>query len=70
MEHVASRFDAATTDFEVMQDGAIKLYNGIEHPSKISSALFSAGLEIERFTPMGDDLESYFTKRIGGHPHV
>lgn len=62
--------ELGTTDFEVMQDGAIKLYNRIEQPSKISSALFSAGLEIEKFMPMGEDLESYFTKRIGGHPHV
>lgn len=59
-----------TTDFEVMQDGAIKLYNRIEQPSIISSMLFSAGLEVEKFTPMGEDLESYFTKRIGGNPHV
>ncbi|MCM3038588.1 ATP-binding cassette domain-containing protein [Paenibacillus motobuensis] len=62
--------ELGTTDFEVMQDGAIKLYNHIEQPGKISSVLFSAGLEVEKFTPMGDDLESYFTKRIGGSPHV
>lgn len=59
-----------TTDFEVMPNGAIKLYSRIEKPSEISSALFSAGLEIEQFMPMGEDLESYFTKRIGGGSHV
>ncbi len=60
-----------TADFEVMQNGVIKLFSRIEHPSKISSSLFAAGLEIEQFTPMGEDLESYFTKRIGGGvPHV
>ncbi|QMV41165.1 ABC transporter ATP-binding protein [Cohnella cholangitidis] len=59
-----------TADFEVMPDGAIKLYSRIEKPGRISSALFSAGLEIERFMPMGEDLESYFTKRIGGGSHV
>ncbi|WP_214630316.1 ATP-binding cassette domain-containing protein [Paenibacillus agaridevorans] len=59
-----------TSDFEVMQNGAIKLYSFIEQPSKVSSALFSAGLEIESFTAMGEDLESYFTKRIGGNPYV
>ncbi|WP_239618359.1 ABC transporter ATP-binding protein [Cohnella mopanensis] len=62
--------ELGTTDFEVMQDGGIKLYNRIEQPSKISSALFSAGLEVEKFTSMSEDLESYFTKRIGGNPHV
>ncbi|MFX3636075.1 MAG: ABC transporter ATP-binding protein [Candidatus Pristimantibacillus sp.] len=59
-----------TTDFEMMPDGTIKLYGRIEQPGKVSSALFSAGLEIEQFMPMGEDLESYFTKRIGGGPHV
>ncbi|RJE84739.1 ATP-binding cassette domain-containing protein [Paenibacillus sp. 1011MAR3C5] len=62
--------ELGTSDFEVMQDGAIKLYSCIEKPSNVSSALFSEGLEIEAFTAMGEDLESYFTKRIGGNPHV
>ncbi|MGG1638357.1 ATP-binding cassette domain-containing protein [Paenibacillus sp. NRS-1760] len=62
--------ELGTADFEVMQDGAIKLYSPIDKPSKISSLLFSAGLEIEKFTPMGEDLESYFTKRIGANSHV
>ncbi|GIP24612.1 ATP-binding cassette domain-containing protein [Paenibacillus sp. J22TS3] len=62
--------ELGTADFEVLQDGAIKLYSQMEKPSHLSSALFSAGLEIEKFMPMGEDLESYFTKRIGGTPHV
>ncbi|RUT48212.1 ABC transporter ATP-binding protein [Paenibacillus anaericanus] len=62
--------ELGTADFEVMQDGSIKLYSRIEQPGKVSSALFSAGLEIEKFMPMGEDLESYFTKRIGGNLHV
>ncbi|WP_150272437.1 ATP-binding cassette domain-containing protein [Paenibacillus tepidiphilus] len=59
-----------TADFEVMQDGAIKLFSRMEDPGRVSTALFSAGLVIEKFMPMGEDLESYYTKRIGGHPHV
>lgn len=59
-----------TNDFEVMPDGAIKLFGRIEQPGKVSSTLFSAGLEIEQFMPMGEDLESYFMKRIGGAGHV
>ncbi|TCZ76536.1 ABC transporter ATP-binding protein [Paenibacillus albiflavus] len=62
--------ELGTSDFEVMQDGAIKLYSHIEQPSKVSSALFSAGLAVEKFMPMGEDLESYFTKRIGGNSYV
>lgn len=56
--------------FEVMQDGAIKLYSQLNKPSEVSSALFAAGLEIEKFMPMGEDLESYFMKLIGGPRHV
>ncbi|ASS67766.1 MULTISPECIES: ABC transporter ATP-binding protein [unclassified Paenibacillus] len=62
--------ELGTAEFEVLPDGAIKLYSPIDQPGKVSSALFSAGLEIEQFTPMGEDLESYFTKRIGGGSHV
>ncbi|MNL47533.1 hypothetical protein D3C87_1703260 [compost metagenome] len=62
--------ELGTNDFEVMPDGAIKLYGRIEQPGKVSSALFYAGLEIEQFMPMGEDLESYFMKRIGGVGHV
>lgn len=62
--------ELGTTDFEVMPDGVIKLYGYREQPGKVSMALFSAGLTIEQFMPMGADLESYFMKRIGGEGHV
>lgn len=62
--------ELGTADFEVMQDGTIKLYSRIEQPGKVSTALFSAGLEIEKFMPMGEDLESYSMKLIGGNPNV
>lgn len=61
--------ELGTADFEVMEDGAIKVFNCMEQPGEIASALFAAGLTVEQFTPMGEDLESYFTKRIGGNPH-
>lgn len=57
-------------DYEVMQNGAIKLYSQMERPSVVSSALFAAGLKIEKFAPMGEDLESYFIKKIGGAHHA
>ncbi|WP_058304122.1 ABC transporter ATP-binding protein [Gorillibacterium timonense] len=63
------RSELGTSDFEVMPDGAIKLFKRIEQPGVISSLLFTAGLTIEQFMPMGEDLESYFTKRIGGPSH-
>ncbi|MBP2110378.1 ATP-binding cassette domain-containing protein [Paenibacillus silagei] len=62
--------ELGTTDFEVMPDGAIKLYGYREQSGKVSTALFSAGLTIEQLMPMGEDLESYFMKRIGGAGNV
>ncbi|MHA7964895.1 ATP-binding cassette domain-containing protein [Paenibacillus sp. CAU 1782] len=62
--------ELGTADFEVMQDGSIKLYGRFEKPSQISSALFKAGLQVEKFLPAGEDLESYFTSVIGGQRHV
>ncbi|MDF2723826.1 MAG: bacitracin transporter, ATP-binding protein [Paenibacillus sp.] len=58
-----------TAEFEVMPDGAIRLFAAVDRPGKVSAALASEGLEIEQFMPMGEDLESYFTKRIGGAGH-
>ncbi|MCM2996092.1 ATP-binding cassette domain-containing protein [Paenibacillus cellulositrophicus] len=55
-----------TTEFEVMPDGSIQLYDHLEHPGRVSTALAASGLEIEQFMPKGEDLETFFTKRIGG----
>ncbi|BBH24684.1 bacitracin ABC transporter ATP-binding protein [Paenibacillus baekrokdamisoli] len=57
------------TEFEVMPDGIIKLFKYLDNPGKVSTALFEGGLIIEQFIPMGEDLESFFTKRIGGVNH-
>ncbi|WP_368652818.1 ABC transporter ATP-binding protein [Ornithinibacillus sp. 4-3] len=59
----------STNDFEVMPDGCIKLFGYVDAPGKISSILVKEGLVIEQFMPMGQDLESYFMKRIGGIHH-
>lgn len=58
-----------TRDFEVMADGALRLFRYLDNPGKVSSALTAAGLVIEQFTPMGEDLEGFFTSRIGGASH-
>ncbi|MCQ6557485.1 ABC transporter ATP-binding protein [Paenibacillus mendelii] len=58
--------ELAAAEFEVMPDGTIKLYQYVDTPGKVSVALTAAGLVIEQFMPMGEDLEAYFTSRIGG----
>ncbi|GEC87769.1 ABC transporter ATP-binding protein [Brevibacillus brevis] len=59
-----------TSNFEVMPDGVIRLYQFVHDPGMVSSILFRAGLTIEQFMPMGEDLESYFANRIKGESHV
>ncbi|MBB6695003.1 ATP-binding cassette domain-containing protein [Cohnella xylanilytica] len=58
--------ELATTEFEVLPDGVIRLYSHLEKPASVSKALVAGGLELEQFMPMGEDLESYFAARIGG----
>ena len=44
----------------------VKLFRYADAPGRVSVALTTAGLIIEQFMPMGEDLEAYFTSRIGG----
>ncbi|PGU12382.1 bacitracin ABC transporter ATP-binding protein [Bacillus cereus] len=59
----------STTDYEVMPDGVIRLYTHLDQPGMVSKVLATEGLIIEQFKSMGQDLESYFTKLIGGIQH-
>ncbi|NBD25209.1 ATP-binding cassette domain-containing protein [Paenibacillus glycinis] len=61
--------ELGTTEFDVMPDGVVKLYKYMDVPGKVSTALVRAGLVIEEFMPMGEDLERYFMNRIGGADH-
>lgn len=58
-----------TKEFEVMPDGSIRLFAFVDSPGTVSKVLTNEGLVIEQFMPMGEDLETYFTKRIGGVQH-
>lgn len=58
-----------TTHYEIFPDGTIKLFKYLDAPGKVSTALSNEGLIIEQFMPMGEDLETYFTNRIGGGKH-
>lgn len=59
----------STTDYEVMPDSVIRLYTHLDQPGMVSKVLATEGLIIEQFKSMGQDLESYFTKLIGGIQH-
>lgn len=59
-----------TTNFKVLSDGKLKLYQYTEEPRLVSTALVKDGLIIEEFTPAGDDLETYYTRLIRGEYHA
>jgi ABC-2 type transport system ATP-binding protein len=61
--------ELGTRDYEVLQDGTIKLYSFYHDVKRVSLALTHNNLVIEHFAPGGDDLESYYTKRVGGELH-
>jgi ABC-2 type transport system ATP-binding protein len=56
----------STTDFEVMPDGTMKLYNYLDDVRTVSRTLTNHGLVIEHLSQNGDSLESYFSKVVGG----
>ena len=58
-----------TTDFEVMPDGTIKLYQFLDEVRTVSKTLTDHQLVIEHLSHNGDSLESYFSKVIGGAKH-
>ena len=56
-------------DYLVMPDGVIRLYEYLNRPGTVSTALIKEGLSVEQFMPVGENLESYFTGLIGGVQH-
>jgi ABC-2 type transport system ATP-binding protein len=56
----------STTDFEVLPDGTIKLYDYLDDVRQVSLALTKKDLVIEHLSQNGDSLESYFSRLIGG----
>jgi ABC-2 type transport system ATP-binding protein len=54
------------TDFEVLPDGTMKLYDFIDDVRTVSRTLTNNGLIIEHLSQNGDSLEGYFSKLVGG----
>lgn len=51
-------------DIEPQADGSIRVYNCALPPAQLAGLLVRAGLALEQFMPMGDQLEDYYVKRI------
>lgn len=55
-----------TTAFEVLPEGAVKLYDFLNDSGKVANALFTGGVSVAEITCKGDDLEAYYMNMIGG----
>lgn len=55
-----------TTNFQVMPDGTVRLYDHLDRIEELSRALSEASLLVTGLTLAGDSLEDYFLHRIGG----
>ena len=55
-----------TSNYQVLPGNAIKMYDYLDAPGKVSTALATEGVAVEQIMPVGDDLETYFSKVIGG----
>lgn len=56
-------------DFEVLPGGAIRLYEGLEIPQKITNLLVAQGISLYGVEHRGANLEDYFLNLIGGVRH-
>lgn len=57
-------------ELAVSPGGVLKLYSDWERAGELNTALVQGGVTVRRLTPMGDDLEAYYTKVIGGEVHA
>lgn len=55
-----------TSNYVVMPDQSIRLYDLIDRPGEVSAALSAHGITLYQMAQSGDDLETYYTKLIGG----
>lgn len=55
-----------TENFQVMQDGRIRLYDHLDNMEEVAQVLSQAGLLVTGLSLAGDSLEDYFLHKIGG----
>ena len=58
--------DLHTTNFQVMPDGVVRLYDHLDNMEEVAQALSRAGLLVTGLSLAGDSLENYFLHKIGG----
>lgn len=55
-----------TTNFQVMSDGTVRLYDHLDQIKDVAKVLSQAGLLVTGLSLAGDSLEDYFLHKIGG----
>jgi ABC-2 type transport system ATP-binding protein len=59
-----------TTNYKVMPDKTVKLYDYLDEKELVAKTLYENGIIITNFSTEGDTLENYFISVIGGEPSV
>ncbi len=59
-----------TSNFNVLPHNIIKLYDYIDDSGKVTEILVREGITVKQIMPMGEELETYFAKVIGGTENV
>ena len=54
-----------TTNFKVMADGSVQLYDFTDEKEKVTDVLFENGVKTTGFSLMGETLENYFISAVG-----
>lgn len=55
-----------TSNYKVMPDGSVKLYDHLDQRDQVAETLYHNGLTVTGFSLEGDSLENYFISVIGG----
>jgi len=62
--------ELGTSNYKVMPDKVVKLYDYLDDKERVSRILFENGIIITNLAVEGDTLEDYFISVIGGGQHV
>lgn len=55
-----------TTNYKVVEDEEIHLFDMLEEPERVSKAITDSGLIITKFVSVGEELENYYLSKVGG----
>lgn len=59
-----------TTNYEVLNNNEIKLYDYLEEPELVVETLVNNGVKVSSIVQTGTNLEDYFIKLVGGNRHA